>query len=146
MLKALVRRAGADAVRVRAQLEDARLWRPDTTSDSGLGYDAIFTHFFLDCLWTEELQSLAATVRGAVSPDAVWVVSDFAIPEGFYGRVVARPLIAALYLGFGWVTGLEVRALPDHGCALREAGFALRARHEWLGGLLMSEFWIATAT
>jgi SAM-dependent methyltransferase len=143
MLGALVRRAGADADRVCTQLADARIWRPATPNGPDPLYDAIFTHFFLDCLTTEEVQSLAEGIRRAVAPSAVWVVSEFAIPAGWYGRLVAQPLIWSLYRVFGCLTGLAVRTLPDHHSALRAAGFILHDRRTWLGGLLTSERWSA---
>jgi hypothetical protein len=59
--------------------------------------------------------------------------------------LIARSLIASLYLAFGMVTGLAVRTLPDHPSALRRAGFTLLERRSRLGGLLIAELW-STAT
>ena len=106
-------------------------------------YDLIVTHFFLDCLTTPEVQSLAESLHAAVSPAAVWVVSEFAVPPGWFGRLIARPLVSGLYLAFGWLTGLAVRTLPDHSQALRKAGFTLQNRRRWLAGLLIAELWSA---
>ncbi|MGH9599394.1 MAG: hypothetical protein ACRD27_05985, partial [Terracidiphilus sp.] len=103
--------------------------------------DLVVAHFFLDFLTTGEVRALAARLRRAVSPSALWVVSEFFIPENGLGRIAARPVVAGLYLGFHWLTGLAVRELPDHPGALRDAGFALRARRPRLGGLLASELW-----
>ena len=136
MLRALLRRAGPRAARVTAHTADARLWKPTRQP-----YDLVVTHFFLDCLTTEEVRAMARTVRASVCDDAVWVVSEFAIPEGRYGRIVARPLIATLYRAFGWLTGLAVRTLPEYADALGDAGFRLENRRTWLGGLLTSEIW-----
>jgi hypothetical protein len=102
-------------------------------------------HFFLDCLTTEEVESLAAKLRAIVSPSGLWLVSEFAIPAGWFGRLVAAPLVSGLYLAFAWLTGLSVRSLPDHRSALRAAGFALQQRRAWLGGLLVSELWSASS-
>lgn len=136
MLEALQRRAGANAGRVRDTCIDARNWRPTEAP-----YDLVVTHFFLDCLRTEEVRALATKVRGAVSLSAVWIVSEFAIPAGRFGRWVARPLIWLLYRAFGLLTGLEIRTLPDHHAALRDAGFTLGERRSRLRGLLVSEIW-----
>ena len=87
--------------------------------------------------------SLAAKLRCAVSSSAYWVVSEFAVPEGWFGRLVAAPMILGLYCAFGWLTGLEVRRLPDHDRALRQSGFTLEKRRTWLGGLLISQLWSA---
>jgi ubiquinone/menaquinone biosynthesis C-methylase UbiE len=141
MLRALQRRAGADANRVHTFTADAREWRPDAQP-----YDLVATHFFLDCLTTGEVQDLAARIRTALNPDAAWVVSEFAVPPGIYGRWVARPLVAFLYFAFRVMTGLRVHRLPDHHAALQHAGFTLRARRTWLAGLLAAEIWIPGRT
>jgi hypothetical protein len=143
MLRALKRRAGARAGRLRIHLADARTWQPPA-STADLPYDLIATHFFLDCLTQPEVQSLAARLRNAVSPAALWAVSDFAVPPGCFGRFIARPVVSTLYLAFGWLTGLTVRALPDHASALRQAGFNLLDRRFQLGGLLVCEIWQAS--
>ena len=140
MLAVLLRRAGADASRVCVCCADARGWQPEMPP-----YDLVVTHFFLDCLTSEECFALAARVRGAVSPRAVWIVSEFAIPESRFGRWVARPLVWLLYRAFGLLTGLKMRRLPDYHFALREAGFTLARRRAWLCGLLASEMWAGKA-
>ena len=138
MLRALVRRAGPHATRVAVHCGDIRLWEPTPPP-----YDLVVTHFFLDFLTGEEVQALAAKLHRAVTPSSMWVVSEFAVPEGWFGRLVARPVVGGLYWAFGWLTGLAVRTLPDHSAALRESGFALAKRREWLAGLLVSELWSA---
>jgi SAM-dependent methyltransferase len=147
MLNALARSAGRNAARVCTHLADARLWRPSLSLDprsDKLPYDLIVTHFFLDCLTTEEVQSLASELRRAVAPTALWLVSEFAIPAGWFGRVLARPLISGLYLSFGWLTRLPVRALPDHRPALSAAGFTLLRHRTRLAGLLTAELWTSS--
>ena len=136
MLAALLRRAGKDAARLRPHVADARLWEPRRAD-----FDLVVSHFFLDCLTTEEVRSLAYKVRGTLGAGAVWAISEFAIPENRFGRWFARPLIAALYRAFGLLTGLRVRRLPDYKGALSDAGFELTGRRTWLGGLLTSELW-----
>jgi hypothetical protein len=154
MLAALMSRTGADAYRVRTRLEDIRCWSvsaPDPGSDlgtdpgSGPGskqpYDLIATHFFLDCLTEDEIGALAGRARRAAAPGALWVVSEFRVPSGWFGLLIARPVVAALYLSFGILTGLTVRALPDYAPALRENGFRLLERRLRLNGLLVAELW-----
>ncbi len=136
MLSELVRRAGPNACRVETYRADARSWRPSRTD-----YDLIVTHFFLDCLSTNEIISLAVRLRGCVRPGAVWVVSEFAVPHGFHGKVVARPLIAFLYWAFGMLTGLKIRSLPDYRTALAGSGFRSTRQHPSFCGLLVSEMW-----
>lgn len=138
MLRALLRRAGPHAGRVQTHLADARKWPP---APSGMTFDLVATHFFLDCLTTEEVQSLADRLVGSLAPGALWLVSEFAIPPAWPARPLASIIVSALYRAFGGLTGLAVRALPDHRSALRQAGFTPQIRRTWLGGLLASELW-----
>ncbi len=144
MLQALVRRAGGDAPRVRVDLADIRDWQPPAQTIAP-PYDLIVTHFFLDCLTTQDILSLAARLRPAVAAHALWIVSEFAAPPGWLGRFVALPLVATLYFSFGLITGLEVHTLPDHASALERAGFTLVERRSRLGGLLVAEQWSASS-
>lgn len=136
MLRALERNAGLNVARVRTHSADARTWQPLRAD-----YDLVATHFFLDCLTTEEVTALAARLRACVAPDARWIVSDFALPPNQFGYLIGRPLVAALYRAFGLLTGLVVRQLPDHRHALSAAGFAAPRVHRLLRGLLVSELW-----
>ena len=128
---------GPNAERVCTEVADARAWQPKNATL----YDLVVTHFFLDCLTTAEIKQLAASIQAAAAPEAMWVVSEFAIPHSLFGRLVARPLVSTLYLAFAILTGLKVRILPDHASALPEAGFQLARRRTRLSGLLVSELW-----
>jgi len=128
--------AGGNASRIRMQCADARTWECDAP-----GYDLIVTHFLLDCLTQGEVNELAIRLRRYVSPEALWVISEFAIPQSRFGMLVARPLIISLYKAFRVLTGLEVCRLPDHKRALDEAGFMRVCERQALGGLLISELW-----
>lgn len=137
MLRALTLGAGPNAQRVCTEVADARAWQPKNATP----YDLVVTHFFLDCLTTAEIRQLAARIQALAAPEAKWVVSEFAIPHSLFGRLVARPLVAALYLAFGILTGLKVRILPNHASALAATGFQLARRRTRLWGLLVSELW-----
>jgi hypothetical protein len=134
MLRQLASRT--PAYRVRAHIADARKFHPRQRD-----YDLIATHFFLDCLTYPEIEDLASRLRNHVGPDAVWVISEFAIPSNFYGLAIARPLISALYLAFGLLTNLRIRHLPNHRLALARSGWVLTHQQKSLAGLLVSEMW-----
>ena len=140
MLRSQVRRAGPNAARLFIHCADARYWQPSTPTGAA-PCDLITTHFFLDCLTTQEVRALAATLHASVAPSAQWLVSEFSVPHSRFGRLVAGPIVSALYRAFGLLTGLRVRILPDHPAALRESGFTLQKRRTWLNGLLVSELW-----
>lgn len=138
MLRQLLRRASVNSSRLRARVADAR--GPLAFDHS---FDLVVTHFFLDCLTTEEVESLVPEIRRNLEPGARWVISEFAVPANLYGRLFARPLVAALYLAFGLLTGLKVRRLPLYRDALERAGFVLVQEKSRLKGLLVSELWKA---
>jgi SAM-dependent methyltransferase len=139
MLQCLTLRAAPHSARLRTHLADIRTWSPQPSAP----YDLIATHFFLDCLTTEEVLSLATRLRSACAPSARWAVSEFAVPAGLFGRLIARPLVATLYFAFGLLTGLAIRRLPDHAAALSQAGFKCVEQRTHLGGLLVAEMWLA---
>jgi SAM-dependent methyltransferase len=161
MLAALLCGAVPNAARVTTHAADVREWvrnwvgaglsvsRPNARHDVASGSemkaaepcDLVVTHFFLDCLTTDEVRDLAAGLRPHLEPGALWILSDFAQPPGLYGRLIALPLIGFLYHAFGLLTGLRIRRLPDHRAALAEAGFTLIGRRALLGGLLVAEMW-----
>lgn len=146
MLRTLTHRAAANANRVRIFCLDARDWSAAQSSapadqKTTARYDLIVTHFFLDCLTTEEVHALAREIASDAAPGALWAVSEFAVPQGRFGRLLAQPLVTILYAAFGLLTGLAVRRLPNHAQALRNAGFVRIRTKPLLGGLLVSELW-----
>jgi ubiquinone/menaquinone biosynthesis C-methylase UbiE len=136
MLSELLRRAEPHRSRVQTEVADIRAWEPPRAA-----YDLVVTHFFLDCLTTDEVASLAEQIRPHLRDNAAWVVSEFALPANHIGSWIARPLIALLYRAFGVLTGLRIRALPDHRRALFQSGFILKHQQKQLGGLVVSEWW-----
>ncbi len=127
------------APRARVQRADIRRLTP-----AGVGYDLVATHFFLDCLTQEETRALIARVAPRLAPGALWVVSEFAVPERGALRPTARALIAALYRAFRLLTGLRVDRVPDYASALSALGFRPMAVRARLWGLLRSELWSAS--
>jgi hypothetical protein len=144
MLRSLLRAAGEHSGRVAIHVADVRNWQARPEDKDGDGYteiDLISTHFLLDCLTTDEIRSLATMLRKVVSPSAIWLVSEFAVPGNLFGRLVAGPVVFVRYRAFAMLTGLKVRRLPDHTAALGESGFEMRKQRRWMGGLLASEVW-----
>ena len=94
MLRELRRNAGVLNDRVRMHQADARRWQPGNSH-----YDLIVSHFFLDCLTTDEVAALAARLRPCTSTQTKWVVSEFAIPKNWFGRLVAWPLVKVVMKG-----------------------------------------------
>lgn len=104
-------------------------------------FDLVVSHFFLDCFTEPEIALLLSRVHTAVCDNAIWIVSDFAIPQRAPARQIAALIVRGLYLAFGLLTGLTTRRLPDHGRVMQEAGWLLEDRSRLLLGLLVSERW-----
>jgi SAM-dependent methyltransferase len=104
-------------------------------------YDLVVTHFFLDCLTQPDLETLIARTAPALTPKALWVVSDFRIPTAGPMRLPAKLLTRALYLAFRILTGLRTNRLPDHATPLAQAGLTRISHHHHLSGLLTTELW-----
>lgn len=136
MLARARRRAGTRAGRleyVRASLPE---WQPDAST-----YDAIVTHFFLDCFSPEQLSDVVDALAKAAKPSARWLISDFAVPAQGWRRQRARAIHAAMYAFFRPIAGIRARRVTPPDGLLRGHGFELvhRTSHEL--GLLQSDFW-----
>jgi hypothetical protein len=137
MLQVLEEFAGPHADRVTTEVADLRSWQPSNATR----YDLIVTHFFLDCLTADEIGGLARCITPALSSNAIWLVSDFAIPDTLFGRAFAAPLVAMLYRAFRVLTGLRVHRLPNHQQALECVGWSIYTQSTRLNGLLISQIW-----
>lgn len=135
MLTELSRRCPAD--RLLAVHADARYLLPPYAP-----WDAVVTHFFLDCLTREEVASLTERLTAATTGNARWLISEFAVPEREALRLPARWLIWALYAAFSLLTGLRVRQIPPYADLLAAAGWRLTELRTRLGGILRSELWV----
>jgi SAM-dependent methyltransferase len=141
MLTLLENRCRKEASRLTVEQADLRAWSPSPAIEDAGSFDLIVTHFFLDCLTSREAADLAGRLTKAATPEATWLISDFAIPSTRYGRWIAAPVVALLYRAFGLITGLRVRRLPNHATALERAGWQLHASYSHAGGLLISQLW-----
>lgn len=130
------RRAGIDLGRlefVHAALPD---WQPPAGK-----FDAIATHFFLDCFTPEQLGPVVATLARAAAPEVRWIVSDFTLPPRGPARWRALAVHRLMYLFFRITTQLPARRLTPPDPVLAAHGFRLlrRQTHDW--GLLQADLW-----
>ncbi len=104
-------------------------------------YDLLATHFFLDCFTEDDVTTLVRGLAPRLTPNALWVVSEFAIPHHQPATLGSQIIVAGLYRAFRLITGLRTQTLPDYAKVFRESGLALLDSKEHLGGLLVSELW-----
>ncbi len=121
--------------RIEFVCADALNWIPPDR------YDALVTHFFLDCFPAPELESLVAKLSAAAVPQASWLVADFQVPDAGMQQVRARLILRSMYLFFRFATALQARTLTPPDSFLKANGFQLRNRavSEW--GLLHTDWW-----
>ncbi len=104
-------------------------------------YDLLATHFFLDCFTEDDVATLVRGLAPRLIPNALWVVSEFAIPRRQPATLGSQVIVGGLYRAFSLITGLRTQTLPDYARVFRESGLTLLDSKEHLGGLLVSELW-----
>ena len=104
-------------------------------------YDLVVAHFFLDCLTQPDLNTLIERTTKHLCPGALWLISDFRIPDGPM-HLPAKLIVRTLYLAFRLLTGLRTTQLPHHATPLTHSGFVRIAHEHSLFGLLTAELWI----
>jgi len=116
---------------------DALQWEPSR----GRTYDAVVTHFFLDCFRPEQLQQLIAKLSAAATGQACWLLADFQIPNRGWRRLRARVIHRLMYVFFRLMTRLPADSLTSPDPFLQENGFTLRKRRLSNWNLLHSDLW-----
>lgn len=101
-------------------------------------YDAVTTLFFLDCFSETQVRELIARIRPSLTPEALWLHADFALPAHGWPRLRARVWLALMFAFFRWQTGLSLRALPPSDALLHTAGFHRLTHASWQHGFLVS--------
>ncbi len=134
-----IRKSKLNSKRVRFFIADA------LNAHLSGSYDLVVSHYFLDCLTTDEVETLVERVSHVTSPGARWLVSEFRVPKRGFRRAAALLVIKALYVGFRMLTKLRSNRLPAYAVPLESSGFRLIRRQLATGGLLVSELWNKTA-
>jgi ubiquinone/menaquinone biosynthesis C-methylase UbiE len=139
MLAHAERRARAAPAPERLRFVHAALpaWRPPRGE-----FDAIATHFFLDCFPPDELAEVVAALAEGARPSARWLITDFAVPPRGWRRHRARAIHAAMYAFFRPVTRIRARRVTPPDDLLRTQGFTLAERRAAELGLIQSDLWI----
>jgi ubiquinone/menaquinone biosynthesis C-methylase UbiE len=112
-------------------------WEPPANT-----FDAIATHFFLDCFPPSQLAGVVAAMARASRPGAKWLITDFAVPDQGWRRHRARAIHAIMYAFFRPIAGVAARRVTPPDEFLRGAGFRLKHRSTRELGLLQSDLWI----
>jgi ubiquinone/menaquinone biosynthesis C-methylase UbiE len=104
-------------------------------------YDAVTTHFFLDCLDETSMRKGVFHWARALRPGGLWMISEFRQPPQGWRRWHACFWLGLMYTFFRYATGLEVRVVPDYATTLQEAGLRRERQELSQGGLVTAELW-----
>ncbi len=131
-----LRAEGTDAARL--EFVHARL--PEWVPPAGQ-FDAVATHFFLDCFPPESLATIIGHLARATRPGACWLLADFAVPARGWSRRRAQVVHALMYAFFRCFVSLPARRLTPPDPLLTARGFQLRQRRTFDCGLLQADLW-----
>jgi len=104
-------------------------------------YDAVATHFFLDCFRPEQLEFLVPRIARSIVSGGAWLLSDFRLPPTGPSRWRASIILKMMYLLFRAATALPARQLTDPTPILEQNGLTLVQRHTANWGLLHADLW-----
>jgi ubiquinone/menaquinone biosynthesis C-methylase UbiE len=104
-------------------------------------YDLIATHFFLDCFSTRDVEILVRKIAQHADSGALWLISEFQRPRGFWRGLHADLWLGIMYRFFRVATGLKAQSLPDYHHVLKQHGFTLLEKEASMGELVCSELW-----
>jgi len=107
-------------------------------------FDAVVTHFFLDCFPPETLGDVIDGLTRATRPGARWLLADFALPARGWPRLRARAVHALMYAFFRRFASLPARRLTPPDPWLTTRGFRLRQRRSYSHGLMHADLWRRT--
>lgn len=126
---------------VRFVHEDVRSWVAQRS------YDLVVTHFFLDCFRRDELKKIVTKLAEATTPNAIWLVADFAVPAGGrLARAHAKLWLRVMYWFFGVVSGISATELVDPSSYFKANGFNCVSCQISRARMVKSELWQRNVT
>jgi len=122
--------------RVELMHRDVLDWKPPHQQ-----FDAIVSHFFLDCFTSNQLELIISRIAASAQPGALWLIADFNAPARGFGKWRAKLILSTMYRYFRWATKIPAMNLASPDVPLQQNGFQLRERRltEW--DLLHSDLW-----
>lgn len=107
-------------------------------------FDLIVTNYFLDCFGEDLLPDIVQEIAQCASPNGMWLITDFSVPERSFVRQRAKAILGLSYAFFRMAAGLKARKLVAPAPWVADARFERIHRLEMEWGLLYSELWRRT--
>ena len=102
----------------------------------GQTFDAIVTHFFLDCFPEETLEKLIPVLSEKLTDTGAWYVSDFIDRAPHH-----RAMLWTMYRFFHTFTETPAHRLPNYRKLLTARGFTPESLGSWRTGFIIAERW-----
>ena len=137
MLRLAQKRTARDRVRF---LQGSALDLKTLIDAPNEGFDAVISHFFLDCFTIDTLHRLVPMVLERVVPRARWYVSEFRNEHWWQ-----RCLLWGMYRFFHHLTETEATCFPLYEDVFRTHELARRRLATWRAGFVAAEVWESQA-
>jgi ubiquinone/menaquinone biosynthesis C-methylase UbiE len=107
-------------------------------------FDLVVTNCFFDCFNREQLPMVVEDIARCATDDAIWLVTDFNIPQSGWPKWRAKAVLQLAYTFFRLTTKIAAREICPPDEFLRNSGFQLSQRVEADAGLIYSAVWKRT--
>lgn len=138
MLDRAARRLPACASNVRFIQHDATEFL--ATLEPSTRFDAIVTLFVLDCLTATEVETMVQCAVRRLTPGGAWLWADFAVPQSWPLRWVAKVMLRLLYWFFRATTDTSGSTLVDVRPVFTHVGLRVQTSAFALGGLVQARY------
>lgn len=101
-------------------------------------YDALVTHFLLDCFTSQTLKLLLPKLADCLHPDGRWLLADFVDPKEGVLALFQRSALRFLYAFFKSTCGIEAHELYNPKEILFSLGMRETKRQTYLQGWIAS--------
>ena len=102
----------------------------------GHTFDAIVTHFFLDCFREDSLEKLIPALSELRTRSGVWYISDFT-----ERKLAHRAVLWVIYRFFQTFTETTAQCMPDYRRILLAQGLVPETLGSWRSGFIIAERW-----
>lgn len=144
--RGMIDRARRRVERTRPEALDRVDWHCRDIRNTPLppaAFQAVVTHFFLDCFSEADVTSIHTKLSRSLTRSGQWLWSDFVIPQEGFRRIFARGVVALLYRFFRWQTGITARQLPSTQDLFAGRGLTQTNTRRFLFDAIESSVWTA---
>ena len=107
-------------------------------------FDLIVTNCFFDCFNRDQLPIVIENIASCAMDDAIWLVTDFNVPQNGWPKWRAKAVLRLAYTFFRITTGISANEICSPDEFLRHCGFEMTQRIEADAGLIYTAMWQRT--